>query len=59
MAANGKCNCRLNPIKRWVTAQHGRGHSTVITFLYAYVLIVVVSLIVDIAGNLDEIMRLL
>ena len=36
-----------------------RGHSTVITFRYAYALVVVVSLIVDIAGNLDEIISLL
>ena len=36
-----------------------RGHSTVITFRYAYVLVVVVSLIVDITGNLDEIISLL
>ena len=35
-----------------------RGHSTVIKFLYAYVLIVVVSLTVDIAGNFDEIINL-
>ena len=50
MAINGKCNCRLN---------RSHGHSTVIKFLYAYVLIVVISLIVDIAGNLDEIISLL
>ena len=36
-----------------------RGHGTAITFRYVYVLVVVVSLIVDIAGNLDEIISLL
>ena len=36
-----------------------RGHSTFIKFLYTYVLVIVVSLIVDITGNLDEIISLL
>ena len=62
MVANGKRNSRLNPVVSLVgSCQVNRrhGHSTAITFRYAYVLVVVVSLIVDITGNLDEIISLL
>ena len=43
----------------WTQLNGRRGHSTVIKFLYACVLVAVVSLVVDIAGNLDELISLL
>ena len=53
MTTNGKCNCRLNTSKRKPWSQHGYN------ILYAYVLVVFVSLVVDITVNLDEIISFL
>ena len=46
MATSGKVNCRLNPNKWKSWSQHGNK-------MFCHV--IVVSLIVDITGNLDEI----
>ena len=53
MTTNAILHCGLTSNKRKSWSQHGYN------ILYAYVLVIVVSLIVDITGNLDEIISLL